>query len=826
MAISALILGGILAGSGAVQRNTAFTSAIDAVRLQLKEVQNEANQNVSTRLTGTPGSSDFTTFGKLVELQQSNPNVMKTWTLIEDSSKANLYECDEHDIELAEQAEFQHATQDDGSTKPREAIIFGNNPKQTYLVPTFSDPSTGTSPACNAATATVTPSPNPTLCPGFTRTQSNPAGSCPIPPPPARPQNCTNDPAYQCGLYGQYYTDTDLLLRIETSDYIDTQIGTNMGNGASSYPLFKPTLIDRAQNPTNGVSVHWSGEILLEGDPSDSPTPQSHDYCFTADEGSKATITVGATTYKLTNNYGANNPTGSGCVTIPASTPPGWYPIDIEYGHVPGGPLPKPTARLTYTVSGPTYEVPGNELRTLVTNKPSPPMADFANGLYGQYYDDTILGNRISAYTDPLIGDGGSNFSFDSSHTNAFTGAITAQDNSFSPALIWNTAGSSASQKSVRWTGQIKLNPTNAVKYCEISDSQATVTIAGTVLISDTTPHLDNRTCATISVATTGWYNIEVDYVKQGVGSTPPDGTNASVQLSYFDISSNKYVEVSHNQLRRPLDWTTDGNRGSCNVNNFQCNQNGDYQPQGSSLVENTGSSTSDGTCGGTNHLGEMTYTASNLTADTGYNLDISYFNDGDKDVFGSLVPPPPSYRYDVCVSVNGKMQNGGNPIHMPIGNPSLNPRTYTLTGINVGGGGNATVVLDWINDTYSPTWYLGSGFGGYDSNLAITRLDLYRNLLPDGTLSLGAPKPSTNAKSHTIADSQPALAARLFNLIAPPAQASASCDKNVLNPANYTGGCFATAATAGLDFQFAGYSDTGTITVSSQDGSIERNFH
>jgi prepilin-type N-terminal cleavage/methylation domain-containing protein len=145
LAIMAALLTGVLAGSATIQNRTEFTSAVDAMRYQLKEVQNEAIQGVSARSGSNSGTSDEINFGKLVELDNTNtgpspkPNTqMKVWTLVENSDHTALVKCDQQNITLAQGLTFLKAY-NQGSGAGTQAVIFGRQPNQLYVDPNFTE---------------------------------------------------------------------------------------------------------------------------------------------------------------------------------------------------------------------------------------------------------------------------------------------------------------------------------------------------------------------------------------------------------------------------------------------------------------------------------------------------------------------------------------------------------------------------------------------------------------------------------------------------------------------------------------------------------------
>jgi len=841
LALSALVLSGVLAGSGVLQRRTELSSAVDAVRLQLKGIQSEAFQTVSQRSDNKAGTSDETTFGKLVEFEnQANATTpggekqMKVWTLVESADKSTLYKCNEQDESLPLQMSFMDA-KNGATTNGFEAVIFGHNPNQTYVVPSFGDPQNGNSPGADckppASPAPTAPSP-PIAC--TPASQGNPTGSCPTPPPPAPVPDACNIGLWQCGLYGQYYKNTTLSGSPNTA-YIDYQVGTNLDSSGftSSYPSFNTALTNRAKAPKLGDSVHWQGQVLLNDEPGDFPTPPiQHTYCFQADQGSTATITIGATVYTMTSTFGQLTASvGPHCVAIPTNVTPGWYNIDIKYNTSINGTA---YAQLYETTGATTQEVPDSYLRTDINNKQIDPPNAFAKGLYGQYYNDVSFGNRISAYTDPVIGDGGSQFSFDSANALA-SGAIIDAD-TFSPVLRWNTASSDSAQRSVKWTGQILVDTTGPQQYCDIADDNATIVIDGATLPTTAQPIIPPgtwpRLCGMTPSLTAGWHNLEVDYKNICCAGAPTNGGGANARLEVATTNGSgktTYNEVKNNHLRRPMDWSADGNVGTCDASNSACVHSSTGLKGNVSSTGTWSSSTTSpgGSCNNSNHLGQITYTKNNQTPDTTYNLDISYFNEPDANL-----PVPSGYSYLVCVAVNGTTLNGGNPISMPISEPSLNARTYTLSGVAVPASGNFTVTLDWINDAYFPPSILCGFFGtalcGYDANFGVSRIDLYRNLLPSGSLSKTTASSAAHlaaAAKSTSAPSRQTVAASLLNMLLPVAHAAIGCDVNVLNPQNYTTTCFGAPQTSTLHFQVSGQPGVGNIDITTQDNSIERSI-
>jgi prepilin-type N-terminal cleavage/methylation domain-containing protein len=799
LAISALLLAGIVAGQGAIQEHTAFSSAIDSARLQLKEVQNEATQSVAAQTTSTSGASDETDFGKLVEFDNSTPasaSQMKTWTLVEDAAKTTLYKCDEEDITIGQGVNFINAT-NGATTSNTEAVIFGRNPNQTYVDPDFVDPQGSTVPSeCSpsASPAPTVPTGPSTPC-VLTRTQSNPQGSCPPPPPPPPPPApCNNNPGWQCGLYGQYYTGAIAdASRTEDSAYIDQGIGEDAA-AVQSWPSFLPVLANRTITPPTNVSVHWSGQILIGTN--DFPKLTSHTYCIR--DSNIGDITIAGVT--------ATGPP-TPCVTVTPSdlaSGAGWYPISIDFQTASGAAPFVQLYEQDAATGNAIVEVPGGtggDLETAANAQLMSPASAFVNGLYGQYYSDGNFDNRVSAYTDPLIGDSGTQFSFDNASPN---------NDVFSPKLEWNTAKATTDNDSVKWTGQILVDTTGPQTYCITgANGVATLIIDGSQVLKGTDvpnpPNFNTGTldqiCTTTGSLTAGWHNLEYDYVT--TGSSSP----RSLRLGELvGGSGGTYQDIPHDHLRRPLDWSATGSQGTCKSGDTDC------EISGSDIQENSSSS---GNCSSSNQRGVFNFSKTGLTPDSTYKMDLSYFNAPDSQD----LPVPNDYYYEVCVSVNGTLMNGGSPIDLPISEPSINPRTYTMSGITVPTSGNITISLDWLNDAYQS----GFSLGYYDANFAVSRLDLYRSLNASGILSDATPATTTSTAPKVAAASSANLAARLFGLLLPSADAAAACDTNVLNLQNYTLGCFGAGPTSTLNLQVAGQAENGYIDISTQDNSIER---
>jgi len=827
LAISALTVTGILAGSGVLQRRTELTSSIDGIRLQLKGIQAEASQAVSLRASNKIGTSDDTVFGKLVEFENKANAItpgaerqMHVWTLVQSADRKSLYKCDGQVLSLPLQMSFINAT-NGANTDGWESVVFGRNPNQIYINPKFGSMAQPPS-ACNppASPPPVTPAP-PVACPPAS--QGNPLGSCPTTTPPPVPDAC-NIGAWQCGLYGQYYKNTTLA-GSPNSAYIDYQVGAYLDAAglSSSFPSFNSALTLRAKAPKNGVSVHWSGQILINDEPGDFPNPQTHTYCFGADQGSTATITIKGVVYSMTNTFGQLTASvGPHCWTVPAGVDPGWYDIDIKYNTQINGTA---YADLTEQTGSSTQDVPDAYLRTSSSNMRIDPPNAFVSGLYGQYYSTVNYNNRVSTYTDPVIGDGGSQFSFDSA--NALSSGAIINADTFSDVLRYNTASTDSAQKSVKWTGQILVDTTGPQQYCDIADDNATIIIDGATLSTTAKPLVPPgnwvRVCGTTPSLTAGWHNLEVDYQNICCAGPPTNGGGANVRLE--TIKNGKYSEVAKNHLQRPLDWSANGSAGNCNAANTLCVHSNTGISGNIASTGTWGSSSTSpaGSCSNSNNYGQITYSKNNLTPDSSYNMDISYFNEPD-----SNYPVPSNYSYLVCVAVNGNLLNGGNPVSLPISDPGINPRTYTFSGISIPANGKVTVTLDWINDSWlpwTPFCFGNQSFCGYDANFGVSRLDLYRNLLPDGTLSKASTPPSSpiavTPNPHATSTAQ-SLAANLRNLLAPAARAASSCDTNELNPQNYTVACFGAPQTSILNFQVPGQAGQGSIKLDTTDNSIE----
>jgi hypothetical protein len=597
-----------------------------------------------------------------------------------------------------------------------------------------------------------------------------------------------------------------------------------MGNGASSWPSFINTLTQRTKSPPTGVTVNWSGQILIGA--ADYPTVTAHTYCFDSDQVAQFTI----------DGLSASGPASARCITINPSNlvggVAGWQPITISYTTSSG----VPKAELYEQTTSGNIEVPGGtngDLATLATNQAIGPQTAFINGLYGQYYSDLNLINRVSAYTDPLIGDGGVNPPHGFSFSNADGIANDTDPNVFLPTLRWNTASADASGKSVKWTGQVEVDTSGAQTYCTNADDGSRLVITDDSGVAQTLvndfggTHATTQKCGGITLSA-GWHNIEVDYENScctNSGNPALDGAYGAVQLLH-QSAGGQAAEVPNDHLRRPMDWSAVGSAGTCNAGQATttCVHNNNSTGEWSS------SASSGNSCSSSNDVGQITYTKSGLTPDSTYNMDISYFNEPN----GSYVVPS-SYSYLVCVAVDGTVLNGGNPVSLPISEPSLNPRTYTMSGITIPASGQATVTLDWLNDSYQ---LLCLPFlSCYDANFGVSRLDLYRNILPNGQLSYAPPRSS--ATNTTIARANQSstvsmgstLATRLLNAVLPSAEAANTCTTsdptNVLDPGNYNPDCFANTSPPDTKLDVSFPNDTnsgqGTIILNTQDNSIKR---
>ncbi len=125
MAITALLLAGIIASSAGSQRYPQFTANIDQLQIAAKALQNDANATISTRASG--GNSPYIVFGKAMIFNYNSPTTYTVATLInkDGDSTDPLAQCDISTEQLPGQINY-------APNKISYAIVFRHDPDQLY----------------------------------------------------------------------------------------------------------------------------------------------------------------------------------------------------------------------------------------------------------------------------------------------------------------------------------------------------------------------------------------------------------------------------------------------------------------------------------------------------------------------------------------------------------------------------------------------------------------------------------------------------------------------------------------------------------------------
>jgi type II secretory pathway pseudopilin PulG len=126
MAISGLLLAGIIATSSGSQNRTAFTASMDTLLNTAKDVQNQSYATISDRTGSQTGDSPYLIFGKAMIFNSTSPTTYTVATLIGDNNAADpLEECDDATVTLPGDVTYSDHT--------RAAIIFRHDPDQVYI---------------------------------------------------------------------------------------------------------------------------------------------------------------------------------------------------------------------------------------------------------------------------------------------------------------------------------------------------------------------------------------------------------------------------------------------------------------------------------------------------------------------------------------------------------------------------------------------------------------------------------------------------------------------------------------------------------------------
>lgn len=189
MGITAAALSAALIGQGTLRQDAAFKGAIDGVKNQLRQVQNEATHTISGNLANG-GKTGAEVFGKQVEFSPGS-STMTTWTLVasrQDGQVAGLNRCN------PETSNIQNGMVYDPAAAAKKSVIFTRSPEKLWVAPDNAvanpTPAPTSAPGCDAASP-VDPDPaalgpqNP--CSGtaiFERPDGQPQGLCRDQPPP------------------------------------------------------------------------------------------------------------------------------------------------------------------------------------------------------------------------------------------------------------------------------------------------------------------------------------------------------------------------------------------------------------------------------------------------------------------------------------------------------------------------------------------------------------------------------------------------------------------------------------------------------------------
>lgn len=90
LAISSLMITGVLMGQGSAEHNASFTSSVDSLANRLEDVRNQGTNSVKLSTTGVGNSSSSEVFGSIAILDKSQPTQLKTCTVLYSDTADNL----------------------------------------------------------------------------------------------------------------------------------------------------------------------------------------------------------------------------------------------------------------------------------------------------------------------------------------------------------------------------------------------------------------------------------------------------------------------------------------------------------------------------------------------------------------------------------------------------------------------------------------------------------------------------------------------------------------------------------------------------------------
>ncbi|HVE80745.1 MAG TPA: prepilin-type N-terminal cleavage/methylation domain-containing protein [Candidatus Dormibacteraeota bacterium] len=125
LAISSLLVGGMIAGQSALRQRTNQTASIDQLKNRLEQVRTEAVSSVAIG----QGKSNSTVFGKLVEFEGKSSFTVSTLLSNDDDDTRKLAKCDSEAVSLPSGLEYN-------TTKGKQAIIFTRSGQKVFTAPT------------------------------------------------------------------------------------------------------------------------------------------------------------------------------------------------------------------------------------------------------------------------------------------------------------------------------------------------------------------------------------------------------------------------------------------------------------------------------------------------------------------------------------------------------------------------------------------------------------------------------------------------------------------------------------------------------------------
>ena len=306
--------------------------------------------------------------------------------------------------------------------------------------------------------------------------QEEPIGNVPTatPTPTSTPTPTpTPLPTSGTGLIGTYYDNINLTNQLVTRT--DATIDFNWGSGSPD-----PSM------GSSSFSVKWTGQV-------EAQFSETYTFYTTSDDGVRLYVDGSL----LFDNWTSHSPTeDSGTIALTAGQK---YDIWLEYFENSS------SASLKLQWSSPSTSkqvVPQGRLYPVVLTSPS------SNGLIGTYYDDIDFTTQKLTRTDGKI-----DFNWGSGSPDPSMGS---------------------SSFSVKWTGQVEAQFSEAYTFYTTSDDGVRLYVDGSLLFDNWTSHSPTEDSGTIALTAGQKYDIWLEYFE--------NSSSASLKLEWSSASTPKEV--------------------------------------------------------------------------------------------------------------------------------------------------------------------------------------------------------------------------------------------------------------------------------------------